>query len=207
MSKLLRRLLRCFGIDFLKTSTLRKLEDQYNDTSKFDLEMLKAVKPELRNRFIEYMHLSNSQRRQDLFVASELQFKFGGYFVEFGATDGNKFSNTLLLEKEFGWSGILVEPGRCWKDALVENRPQSQIDFSCVWRESGKSLEFLEAHDPELSTIGWYESKDFHANFRKRKSSKNYRVETISLKDLLQKYQVSCRLLILCVKDVLLLSP
>ena len=34
----------------------------------------------------------------------------GGIFVEAGANDGENISNTLTLERNFGWTGLLVEP-------------------------------------------------------------------------------------------------
>jgi hypothetical protein len=35
--------------------------------------------------------------------------KRNGFFVEIGGYDGETFSNSLLLEKERRWSGLLVE--------------------------------------------------------------------------------------------------
>ena len=32
--------------------------------------------------------------------------------MEAGAFDGEEFSNTLYLEREYGWKGVLVEPSQ-----------------------------------------------------------------------------------------------
>jgi hypothetical protein len=53
---------------------------------------------------------SQSQYKQDIFVLTQLGFKRNGYFAEFGATNGLELSNSYLLERQFGWSGILAEP-------------------------------------------------------------------------------------------------
>ena len=37
------------------------------------------------------------------------QFQRNGFFVEAGALDGERGSNSLSLEKDLGWSGLLAE--------------------------------------------------------------------------------------------------
>eukprot|EP00747_Dinoflagellata_sp_TGD_P162119 gnl/TRDRNA2_/TRDRNA2_179357_c0_seq1.p1 gnl/TRDRNA2_/TRDRNA2_179357_c0~~gnl/TRDRNA2_/TRDRNA2_179357_c0_seq1.p1 ORF type:complete len:302 (+),score=55.40 gnl/TRDRNA2_/TRDRNA2_179357_c0_seq1:94-999(+) len=51
-----------------------------------------------------------SQFRQDLKLWPLLQGIEAGFFVESGAFDGEKNSNSLLLERDRGWKGLLVEP-------------------------------------------------------------------------------------------------
>lgn len=53
---------------------------------------------------------SYSQHGQDLWVVERLKGKRNGFFVEAGAGNGIRLSNTYLLETEFGWDGICVEP-------------------------------------------------------------------------------------------------
>ena len=74
---------------------------------------------------------SFAQLHQDLWVLHETRHKRNGYFVEFGATDGVNLSNTCLLEREFGWRGILAEPNPAWHAALRQNR-KADIDLRCV---------------------------------------------------------------------------
>ena len=125
---------------------------------------------------------SKSQLRQDLFVLSELNFKRNGFFVEFGATNGIDFSNSHLLEKEYGWNGILAEPAKLWHQDLIENRI-AIIDTRCVWRDTGSTLMFNETESPELSTLNSHIYSDLHA--QERLKSSQYPVETVSLIDLL----------------------
>lgn len=128
---------------------------------------------------------SKAQLKQDMFVLHEVKFKEGGYFVEFGATNGVDLSNTYMLEKEMGWTGILAEPALVWHDALPKNR-SCHIDFDCVWARSGETLRFTEPEAAELSTIRNYAGLDEHA--AARFFGKIYEVNTISLLDLLKKY-------------------
>jgi FkbM family methyltransferase len=114
-----------------------------------------------------------------------LDFKRDGFFVEFGATNGVDVSNSYLLEKKFGWAGILAEPARMWHAQLAKNRSAS-IETRCVWRYSGESLSFNETKNGDLSTLEAFSAGDMHS--QRRASGKRYDVDTISLTDLLDKY-------------------
>lgn len=105
-----------------------------------------------------------------MFVLSKLDFKVGGFFLEFGATDGHKLSNIHILEKKFNWNGLLAELSKSYHARLKENR-SCNIDTRCVWNISEKEVEFNEMK--ELSTIGIYSKRDFHAASRSA-GFKNY---------------------------------
>ena len=128
---------------------------------------------------------SKSQIKQDLFVLSELGFKTAGYFVEFGATNGVDLSNTYLLEKRFGWTGIVSEPLKSKYLELIKNR-SCHVEDRCVWKTSGDTLKFVESSRSDFSTILEYRDRDLHSEIRKNGFVTE--VKTISLNDLLEKF-------------------
>lgn len=128
---------------------------------------------------------SKGQLNQDVFVLLQSNFKKNGYFVEFGASDGIGLSNTFLLEKDFGWTGIVAEPARVWKDSISKNR-KCHVDHRCVWKNSGEKILFRETDALHISTIDSFSNCDMHAALRR--SGKTYQVETVSLEDLLKTY-------------------
>lgn len=121
---------------------------------------------------------SNAQLLQDLWVLHELKEKRNGYFVEFGACDGVTLSNTLLLEKTYGWQGALAEPARTWHAALYRNR-NCYISDKCIYQSDGLEVLFNEVDIGELSGVNDVIGNDFHADFRR--DARQYPVATISL--------------------------
>jgi len=175
---------RFFGIGL---TTFKNLENlKANLSSNRDLELLLSLSSSHAERLILLLRKSRSQFRQDLFVLSHLQFKENGYFVEFGATNGIDLSNSYLLETEFSWRGLLVEPAKSWHKSLRKNRPLADIEEMCVWSESNHRLNFNESDFAELSTINSFSNVDIHA--RRRSLGSKYTVTSISLNDLLRKY-------------------
>ena len=50
-----------------------------------------------------------------------------GFFIEVGANDGIQQSNTLRLEKDLGWKGILIEPSFESYINCIKNRKDSLV--------------------------------------------------------------------------------
>ena len=82
----------------------------------------------------------------EYFESTYDQKKKKGFFVEAGAFDGEKFSNTLRLEQDFGWSGLLVEANPDLY-AKVKSKHRNSISInSCIsLSQSPVSVEFLGA--------------------------------------------------------------
>jgi FkbM family methyltransferase len=142
-----------------------------------------------RGRLSGLLKASQAQLCQDLFALSFLNFKQGGFFVEFGAAEGVGLSNTWLLEKQFGWRGILSEPARSYAPKLRANRGCA-IDVRCVWSQSGESIAFREASNRVLSTVARFSDGDMHAEDRKQGIT--YDVPTVSLDNLLAEHRAPC---------------
>lgn len=175
------------GIGITSYANLVDLQRQSLDQARQDWEFVRGFSPANYEWLIPLLTKSRSQLRQDLFVLSEAKSKREGFFVEFGATNGIDLSNTYLLETEFSWRGILAEPARVWEKKLRVNRPNASIETMCLWKDSNSTLTFNETICAELSTIESFSDRDLHKDSRRQ--GKSYEVRTISLNDLLRKYQ------------------
>lgn len=128
-------------------------------------------------RIMRLLQTTRAERYQDVFALLACGGKRGGYFVEYGACDGLAANNTLMLEKDFGWSGILAEPAKFWHERLRANR-SAHIDTRCVSGVTGKMLEFHESRSKGTSSV--HKEHQFLGEV-----SSSYEVETVSLLDLL----------------------
>lgn len=138
-----------------------------------------------RDDLLEFMlanrNRSHGQRFQDLFVLYCIDQP--GFFVEFGAADGIRNSNTYLLERECGWQGIAAEPARVWHDELRKNRA-CIIDDRCVSGPGSDDVEFVEnVVSPQFSALR--EAKHRTFDMDDHNIVRTYRVPAITLNQLL----------------------
>ena len=130
---------------------------------------------------------SQSQVSQDLFVFYFAKNQKNGFFIEIGACDGVKFSNTYMLEK-VGWSGIICEPSKYWHTRIKKRN--CIINKKAVFSESGTKIKFDEfPTSPELSGFNKYldndDNKEIRSKGYKSEAFQTYHVETITLNDLI----------------------
>jgi FkbM family methyltransferase len=118
-----------------------------------------------------------SQLGQDKIVDGYLRGKRHGVFVDIGAYDGVTFSNTLMLERDRGWTGVCIEPlpdvfaelrknrGCICVQACMGNREEPAVEFLAVqsgaaWTRmlSGVLSEYDPRHlarvDTEINAYG-----------------------------------------------------
>lgn len=133
---------------------------------------------------LNYQFISKSQLYQDIFVLFCLSERKQGYFVEIGVGDGIRFSNSYLLEKEFEWDGLLIEPNRFFIEEIKKHDRRATLLPYAITDKSGESVEFLDVLDNrEVSTIKAYKESSKH----NRDNNQVYKVETLTFSDALKK--------------------
>ena len=126
----LRKVFSTFHLGLVKNKDLINLQQTFIDytclLNKLNFYLLFDKKlDEIKSKSysnINFLVESKSQNGQDLFALLSNNFKRSGVFIEFGAYDGVIFSNTHLLEKQFGWTGILIDPIPSHYESMKQNR-------------------------------------------------------------------------------------
>ena len=173
------------GISACKKTSLEKLLASHENSLRHEIFKVLALLCEDTQalELLRALPHANGQLYQDLFVLHILKYKPSGYFVEFGSTNGLNISNTYLLEKLYNWNGIAAEPARIWHKQLEMNRNCS-IDKRCVADTSNLYVGFTETTNPEFSATEELNRSTYSA-LNQSKPTDSYKVETVSLLDLL----------------------
>lgn len=136
-----------------------------------------------------------SEAGQDEYIdATLLNGMRDGVFVEIGAFDGIRGSNTLFFEKFRGWTGLLVEASPLYHPWLVQNRPEMPIEQVAVGAEVGEA-DFVEITEGSYMMSGLLESLPPSTQASLNKGllghSRFVTVPTLPLEDLLRRHNLS----------------
>ena len=193
---LINGILGILGFYIIRRNTLNKLKMVISNGKKNHKEQERIMwlllklsrlnyKGELRKKVEDFIFsgLVKSQDLQDVKAYVLSNFKTKGYYIEFGADDGIKNSNTFLLNKMFGWSGILVEPNPEAYKYLSDHRKDDICKNDLIFKTTGQEVEFSIAG--QLSTITDFVESDYMRLDRLHLISDKRIVKTKTLVDLL----------------------
>ncbi|KAK8752328.1 hypothetical protein OTU49_004878 [Cherax quadricarinatus] len=75
-----------------------------------------------------------------------------GFFVEAGAVDGEFHSNTLFLERNRGWTGLLIEPNpKTFHQLLFKERKAFSINAALAVKNYSAEITFTPSGDKGIS--------------------------------------------------------
>jgi FkbM family methyltransferase len=98
---------------------------------------------------------STGLNQLDLRLIEAIDPRHNGYFVELGANDGVRQSNTYKFQRQLGWTGLLIEPSprrfaECVVNRAFGNRPEVRC-AACV--PFGFRDRFVEIEDADLMSV------------------------------------------------------
>ena len=112
-----------------------------------------------RKSWMEFLRQSYSQRGEDLVLDKLLGRKRKGFYVDIGANDPHRFSNTKRFYRR-GWSGINVEPDADNYQKLVLARKRD-CNLNIGIGESESNLNFYKFIPHTLSTFSKEEADEY----------------------------------------------
>jgi FkbM family methyltransferase len=128
-----------------------------------------------------------SQLGEDLFIFKNFINKIvkDGIFIELGALDGIKYSNSKFFEDELGFTGILIEPTKNYQKLII-NRPNCKNYNYAISNIEGENI-FIG----DDATAGIIDNiPEFMLN-RYHKKSLTYQVEGIPISKIINQSNIS----------------
>ena len=131
-----------------------------------------------------------SQQGEDLFVFLNYINKKcdDGVFIEMGACDGVRYSNTLFFQQQFGFTGVLIEPVKEMYDMLIQNRKNCKC-YNTVISNDNESKSIIISRNGPVSGI----KSNMNDSFLKRwhQNSIERMVESRKLSDILNENEIT----------------
>jgi len=116
-----------------------------------------------------------SQNGEDKILWSVFDPGYKGFFVDVGALDGKRFSNSYSFEQA-GWQGLCVEVHPAYAELVKKNRPKSVVFSGACCECDQEEMDFYLNELGTLSTIdpsmGEYFKKAYPKAFRGYKKVK-----------------------------------
>jgi FkbM family methyltransferase len=110
--------------------------------------------------------VSYSQQGEDLTILRLLGYKSNGFYIDVGAFNPVKYSNTHLFYKN-GWRGINIEPNPDARAEFLKQR-ENDLNLNIAIGNSNEELSYYKFNDPALNSFSkehvekWDRINGFH---------------------------------------------
>ena len=104
---------------------------------------------------------SYSQYGEDIYVKELLKDRRNGFFLEAGALDGVRFSNTLNLELANDWTGLLIEADPTSFSGILKHKRNAYSINACISGGKSEMLSFVHNTD-ELAIATLEDTNRYH---------------------------------------------
>jgi hypothetical protein len=106
----------------------------------------------------------------------------GGFFVDLASNDATSISNSYILERDYHWTGLCIEPNPTYWYGLTHYRPNCQLVAAVVGAQRMDQVDFLF----ETGAFGGIIGTQFdNGPIKKGKSKVQY---TVTLLEILERY-------------------
>lgn len=130
------------------------------------------------------------QLGEDFVVYKFFDGNKSGFYVDVGASDGKRFSNSILFER-LGWQGICVEAHPFYYSYCVKNRPNAKVYNCAVSNSNKKELTFHASKHGALSCLDPSVANNYKVAFKSFDGYvKKFPVRIESINSLLTKNKV-----------------
>jgi len=131
-----------------------------------------------------------SQSGEDIIAYELLKNISSGFYIEVGALDGSRFSNTKAFDKH-GWKGICIEAHPDYIDILIKNRPDSIVIQCAVGENNEDDAIFYTNKRGALSSLSRHREKEFRTCYGPFFTGyEEIRVKKRSLNSILEEHKV-----------------
>ena len=148
-------------------------------------KFLEFVFIDIKNKiFMEFIKGSYSQKGEDLVIDKLLNYRKSGFYVDVGANDPDRFSNTKKFYKK-GWMGINIEPDKKnYENFLIKRTRDINLNIGVSDKKS--NLIFYQFMPDALSTFSKKTADSYKTQGYDFVGTARVDVETLS--DIFKKY-------------------
>jgi FkbM family methyltransferase len=102
-----------------------------------------------------------SQVGEDGFLLGRFNGLCGGTYMELGALDGVRYSNTHVFNKEFNWKGVMIEISPLFFSKLQKNRPNEIALVNAAVCNRRQKIHFVQAKNNAVSGVYEFASEAY----------------------------------------------